>query len=288
MERKDGFIDVSKILEEIGVNASNFENVYNSTKLRHFSTSASLFIVFPYKGKEYYYKESEFFSPYSEVIISELLKDFNINHVNYDLACIADHKGLLSKSFRKKNACYLPGYKLLGNYTGESDIYMIEEYNSLENLWMAIYEQYKDPEITKKLVDQIIDLYIFDIIICNHDRHSFNFEIEEYKGEVNLAPIYDNERFLMSDYTSLNVDDNKLNIYDNLEYFINISSSEYLDRIKDKLWIISEDNIKKAYNSIEKRIGASIPTEIKEGYLEKFNKHRERLEEIINKNTRSI
>ena len=286
MQRKEGFIDLEKILKEIGVDTSSFESIYHSDKVKHFSTPMSLFLVFNYNKEEYYFKNNEFFSPYSEMIVSELLNDFNINHVEYDLASLKEYKGLLSRSFRKKDANYIKGSELLMEYSGEVDKYMLEDYNNLEDIWMAIYERYKDNNITKKLVDQIIDLYIFDAVICNHDRHSFNFEIEEYKGDVNLAPVYDNERFLMTDHISLNVDNSKQNLYESIEYFINTSSSEYLDRVKDKLWIISDENILKAYNRIEEKTGAKIPDEMKSGYLEKFRAHREKLEEIIDKCTR--
>ena len=156
MKRKEGFIDVEEMLKESGINTSTTDTIYNSTKVRSLNTSASSFLIFNYNDHEYYYKVSEFFTPYSEMIVSELLNDFNINHVEYDLAYLKDTKGLLSKNFKKENAKYIPGYKLLEDYTGEVDIYMLEEYNDLENIWMAIKERYKDENVTKKLVNQIV------------------------------------------------------------------------------------------------------------------------------------
>ena len=51
--------------------------------------------------------------------------------------------------------------------------------------------------------------------------------------------------------------------------------------IKDKLWIISEENLYKIFARIEEKTKYPIPKEIKSFYLIYYRKHRERLEEVL-------
>lgn len=72
-------------------------------------------------------------------------------------------------------------------------------------------------------------------------------------------------------------------LYKSLESFQKVSNENYVDIIKNKLWVIGEENLNKVFERIEKKTGYPMLEERKEYYLNGYKKHRERLEEILNK-----
>lgn len=295
MVRNKGFIDLDKILNSIGVNTSSLNSVLDSDKIQNIDTAQSIVFLFKYLNKNYFYKSDPIFSPYTELIGTEMLKDFNLPYVDYDLASVSGSKGVISEDYKEKNSNYISGYQLLYDFYGEDFIDNVAQYDNLESIWDALLYRYKDnpnkDNIVSNLMNRITDLYIFDIIVANSDRHPDNFAIVESKDNIDIAPIYDNSRMLLSvNHTkavTLTVDEVAYEeLYSSLDKFINVSDTNFLNKIKDKLWIIDEENILDIFDRVQNKIGYSIPGRIKNFYINKLKEHRNRLEEIINSNTR--
>ncbi len=70
-------------------------------------------------------------------------------------------------------------------------------------------------------------------------------------------------------------------LYKSIQQFQNVSSDEYSSIIKEKLWIISNDNLKSVFERIENKIGYIIPPKYKEVYLSAYAKHKDRLEKLL-------
>ena len=51
----------------------------------------------------------------------------------------------------------------------------IDKKNNLYDIWYALDIYYKDSEITKQLMEEIINIFIFYILIGNIDRHLLNY-----------------------------------------------------------------------------------------------------------------
>lgn len=294
MTRKEGFIDVEKMLEQIGVDTTSINSILGSPSVNviDYMYESKIHFSFQYHGETYYFKRDIYSncSPYNELVIDELAKDFGISCVDYDLAVLGRTiKGVISKNFRLENVQYISGDQLFTNVWKK---YHINTSNNLESIWDTFeYYCYNFPnkrEIIAKLTNKIISIYLFDIITAQGDRHELNWEVMEYKNDIDIAPIYDNERILMSNSENINV---CLKVGDNIEDYENIaksiqqfqkvSSSEFTDIIKDKLWIISEENLNKVFDRIEKKTGYPMPDEEKEFYLNGYREHKKKLEEIL-------
>lgn len=86
--------------------------------------------------------------------------------------------------------------------------------------------------------------------------------------------LYDNEYGIMVEQ-----DDN-----DTIEDFLNISSPEFTELLKSKLWIIEEDNINKILDRVEKRINRKIEDNIKDKIKNKFSLQLNKLNSYIKNN----
>lgn len=305
MTRKEGFIEIDKMLNEIDVDTTSIRTIRDSNKITRIKSGSSrIHFSFIYNGTKYYYKSDPNSNPYSELLINCLANDYGIPSVLYDLATVKDTKGVISKDFTKPNTNIISGKDIIVEYikylnkkNNIDDIEdILEHINNLEDIWNALDYHYRDLpnklEIVSNLMNQIVDLFIFDILTYQSDRHFNNWSIIEEDDNISLAPIYDNEltalvdseysRLMPASYVlavdSFSLDD----INKELEKFIDVSEFNYKELIKDKMWIISNDNLKKAFSDIEKKIGYPIPKKIKENSLNLFREHRNNLEEVLN------
>lgn len=306
MVRVNGFIDINQMLEEIGVDVSSWKNVRSNPNVSLLDHSSSdIAFSFVYHGIKYFYKGNigKWYNPYNELLISELAKDFGIPCVDYDLAIFGDIKGTISLNYKEEGKIYISGEDIFKETWGIGPL-DAEQFNNLENIWDVLECKYQDypnkRTIIRSLVEGIISIYLFDILTYQLDRQSFNWEIVESSEGVSVAPLFDNERIYpeSSRLVSLRVDsdiapvdldledslDESLeNAYNSISRFLATSSEEYRNIIFDKLWIIGEENLNKVFERIEAKTKYPMPEDIKQYYLKEYKKHREKLEEILNK-----
>lgn len=293
MKQINGYIDVNKMLREIGIIDTSIDELNNTVNLISIKKNGIVF-SFRYSGKEYFYKYNENTALYSELVAEELAQDFGIDHVNYYLALFDNHQGYISESYKKDNADYVFGSDLLYECYGYmTENRNIEEFNNLESIWDALEYRYaNDPnknQIISNLMSQIVNMFIFDIIICNYDRHSDNWEIMESADEIKLAPIYDNEGILTTSgrnaFVSMTLEEKTHGIlWKAISDFQKISSSEFTDIIKEKLWIIGEENLINIFTRIENKTGVAMPDIYKKYYLEEYKNHKNRIEKALTDN----
>ena len=251
-------------------------------------------LIFYIDGVKFYFKEISNVGIYNELIIEELSKDFNIECAHYDLANYKGIKGVISEDFIKDNK-FIPMTSIIGNYYKYNEDF--NKHNNLMDIWSALDYKYKDENISNKLMDDIVNMYLFDILVGNGDRNIGNYGIIETKDEVKLSPIYDNENMLshislFNGEYCVGVDDEE-NIFsddytgsDNkfLIKFLKQSSSEYADLLKNKLWIISQDNIDKVLKRVEDRINCKISENIKNDIKAEFNINYENIKYTLEYN----
>lgn len=289
MTRKEGFINVDEMLKEIGVDITNFGTILNSPLISIISENIDkILFSFNYKSDIYFYKYNFMNMPYNELVAEELAKDFNILCVSYDLAILSTNKGVLSKNYKKENVNYVSGTEILLDFCKNNrNTYQT---NNLEGIWDALEYRYRNHhnkrKILEKLMQKIVNIYIFDILLRQSDRHSDNWQIMEYGDEVDIAPLYDNERILYAfdgtNYVSIKSDDLPYeNLWYSIKNFQKISSEKYRDIIQEKLWIISEENLYRVFERIEMKTGYPMPTHIKNYYITQYEKHRKKIEEIL-------
>lgn len=290
MLRENGFINLNSIF---GI--ENNQKIYLlSTLLDYLEENRKDIIIdkedaeeclichFNYEGETYYFKVDNRSEVYNELIVSEIARDLNIPVINYDLAKVGSIEGLISKNYKNKNSKYLLGEEILSNIPKDK-----RTSNTLENIWFELEIRYKDQKTVSRIMQNVVDMFILDILTGQVDRTEMNWEIEEKEnGEVSLVPLFDNIRLLMKNpedtWLSLVVDDSVLGyLGENILQFLKVSSSEFVERFKNSVNVISEDNIKNILKRIEERINAKVPEDLKEEYIEGFKKYYNYINYII-------
>ena len=257
---ENGFIKIDKILDKkIGCSLDKFS--------------------FMLDGKKYYYKKIlDKKIVYNELIAYEISKDYGIPCVDYDLASFNGLYGVFSEDFIGDSK-FISMKGILSEYYDDLKI----ESNNLTDIISALEFRYKNPIIVGKLMNDIVNIFIFDVLIANVDRHYDNYGILEDKTGIRIAPIFDNT-FMLSDLTlldggySLGVDGDDNFLSDDyfdfgdkyLIKFLKYSSSEYVDYLKSKLWIIESENVDRILSRVENKIHTKIDENIKKGIKVKF------------------
>ena len=131
-----------------------------------------------------------------------------------------------------------------------------------------------------------MNLFIFDILIGNPDRHIENYGICENEDTIHLSKIIDNENMLspisiVSAGYSISIDesdyfcseDNLNYNYNTISKFLYYSSREYLNVLEKRLDLISENEIENILQSIEERLNAPIIPNIRNNIKNRFEKN---------------
>ena len=150
----------------------------------------------------------------------------------------------------------------------------IDKYNNLDDLFSLLK--------TEMLKEQLLDIFIFDILIANNDRHTLNYGLLDDGNNKVFAPLFDNE--LMLNYISIydciygigvtrEDYDFYLDSYSTNDNIIDKAIEKYdiKDKIIDKLHLIDKKNFKDTLDLVEDRIGKKIELSIREKLEYKMN-----------------
>jgi len=314
LERKKGYILLKNLFQEMGITYQNKEELFKNSAIQVIKNmNSGIAFSYFYKGEKYYFKSNFFgrlyeipIDPYSELVAEELAHDFKIPCVSYDLAQFESFQGVISKHYKKKNAHYivadeffpelfsyydssLENKALIKNTVAKPN--MIKRkmwwYNCLEHVWDGL--EIKFPHQREQIVflmKRIIDMYLYDILTCQTDRHSGNWQIEEVNNQFDLMALFDNERILLNKLevaeTALGVEDEYEKLWKSIQRFLFISRREYKEMLYDKLWIIGESNLQSVFERIEKKTNYPMPEEKKVYYMESYSLHQKELKKILN------
>ena len=178
-----------------------------------------------------------------------------------------------------------------------------EKLNNLETAWCILEDKYKNHPnkeyIVSTIVDGLVNKLIFDILMVNVDDHCDNWgELDSLEEGRRLAPQFDNARVInlhnniaVEQFASKEtIEDKNLSfVVDNtgitkplevLKYFLNISSSEYTDLVRDKVNTLRE-HIDDVPSIIEERTEVPMPKQLKKYFITTMNEHLERVSEIV-------
>ena len=292
MPRENGFIVLDDVLNKLGIDTTNLDTIIKSDGVTEITDSSSTTFSFLADGKRLYFKTSDtknLYNCYAELLAEELAKDYGLKCAKYDLAKVGNHIGVISEDIKIDGATYTDLDEIINMY--HDDIW---ENFYLESIWDDLNEYYKDrPDknaIVRRLMDKIVDKFVFDALICQLD--SSNLKIMEYNGKVDIAPIFDNEymQYERKEYAFYFGADEKINVFDEFpalsafNRFLNISSREFVNRVVDKMWIISDVNLRKKFDIVERRTGNQpVPDDIKNAFLSRFSNYRKEIIKVLNR-----
>lgn len=155
--------------------------------------------------------------------------------------------------------------------------------NSIYSIW-AYLEANFPPEKSKKMMNEIIRMYIFDILFLNNDRDLKNWGIlTQTNGNLNIV-IFDNELIFYENTSfpgislTASLTEFYPSVYDDFRIFLKESSSEFTSLFKYYFDLITPEFFKGLIEQIERRDNIQIET--KEKLVEKYKKHRTVLMQI--------
>lgn len=134
------------------------------------------------QGKWYYQADEEEstgarnarLEPFSEFYTSQIARELRLDHVDYDLRKHGSRVCSVCDAFTSENVGYLP---FAGIDTRSSTIPRV----------LSIFEEYG-------LKQKATDMFIFDAVIFNEDRHkgNFGFLVDNDSNEIlDMAPLFD-------------------------------------------------------------------------------------------------
>ncbi|MBQ8902561.1 MAG: hypothetical protein IJY87_05860 [Bacilli bacterium] len=304
MKRINGFLNID----------SYFIKNYKKKYVNEFVKKVSdIHYIITINGRNYYFKKLK--NPYTELLAYEVAAFLGLKSVSYDLAIFQNMYGVISEDFKDKNCKYVSGQDILFEYSRSTKCmtYLenmgleqteVNDYpnnapysyniNNLEIIWQAIEYKYKQLGINidmEKIMNDLILIFIFNVLVMQNDGMSQNWVLEESTYGVNVGLLYDNaEAFKFGEGKhspqcnfSTNFNDVGLGTYAILEEFLKISDKVYVDLFKEKFNMLTEDVFLKLIQRVEYKIECSIPNEIKTYYLEMFRVNRENIKQVLSK-----
>lgn len=208
-------------------------------------------------GYLYHFKPVPNNKLYNELISSYIAKELGIRCFDYKIASLNGQLGNLSR-----HEDFIPFNNIIpGNN------------NNLTDIWITL-DNLVGNKNTEYLMKELLDIFVFDILIGNNDRNTSNYGILN-----NHFIIFDNDNMLNEDsifdgkYTlGLDNSDTGNNLVDKL---IDISEDSIKSDIKNKLVLIEDDNIDNILAQIEINEDVIISNKLKEDikYKFKINRH---------------
>lgn len=200
-------------------------------------------------GKLYYVKKSNY--NHKELIVSTFCGLLDIPCVEYLLAVKSNEYYVISESYKKDDCKYITGTDLIVDFfnnTSEKDLKALNMdhlhdgmENNLETIWLSLehrycYDESKYRDIRKVML-AILKQYFLMILIQDSDFHGMNWEIEESRKHISLAPKYDNEGAFGIEILGVSMgastDDPFEETLDSINHFLNITAKEDRDIFLD-------------------------------------------------------
>ena len=203
-------------------------------------------------GIKYYFKLIPSLSKGIELVVENLAKLVDIKSAHYEMVTI---NGL--------------SYYLCEDVAGKDEFFTAYDLGFFEyglyDIWHELELRY--PDKSEFLMQEIVKIYIFDILLLNNDRNYGNYGFKFVNGKIEDVYIYDNGDVFSNDQETLTSKfefgdqlNSKVNLdfkeglkenIEDLDYFLQTSSSEYYDLFKRMYDKLTPEVIKGELDKIE-------------------------------------
>ena len=236
-------------------------------------------------GKDYHIKkfnidgETYFFKtlspgclPYSELIANEFARDYGLPCVEYYYAQYGDYRGYLSKDFSGDNQKFMGQYLLEKNEDGFGYVK-----NSIKHISMC----FEDKPSHDRIIDELYNLIVFDIIIGNADRHDENIIVT---NDETVYPIFDNDwtgsRVAVREgHYALFIDTDDSSIFQELYE----NNREYYNKLMYSLRLLNYKHIKDVLSRVEEKMEVPIKQRDRDEIIDVFAFNRQNIERKLSK-----
>ena len=143
-----------------------------------------MFFSFNYNDSKCFFKfDKSQYDVYNELIAEEFAKDYGIDCAHYDLGFFHGFRGVISKNFIKPGEMFYTGYNLMEKVfnNNEDKLFNSVDYNNLD-----FYKEH----LNEELFEELINVFIFDVLTGNCDRHENNIGFIKDDFGIRLSPVY--------------------------------------------------------------------------------------------------
>lgn len=301
MVRKDGYLDLDLYFKDLKEKENLTNDDLVSKGLIQKIDDSDYYYWLKIDNKDYMFKATSF-KPINELICYELASIMGIEAIPYDLAIYDDKFGVISENYEKNNCKYVSGTMILKNYYRNEEKTLIEmgfdkeesdnekipyhvQMNNLEVIWQALEYKYPNYDISK-CMEKLVLQFIFVILSGQVDKSAHNWEIEEYEDHIDLVPLFDNTlsfyNILEEGEMSVSFEDVGKTLKDNLIYFLQVSSKEYINLFLEKYSLLTEENMIEIFKKIEQKIECEISNSTKQKLLYDLKLNKNIIDEVLN------
>lgn len=156
----------------------------NDTILNKIREGKNLSLPFVYDYKIMYIKKDNGDCGLNELLGKKLANIFGISSANYYLVTVDNENYIISES--------LENY---GEFLKCSN-FSLEDSNNLYDIWYYLENNFINIE---ELMEQLIKVYLFDMLFCNFDRHQENWGVVS-NCDTNKLCIFDNAEMFNTQY----------------------------------------------------------------------------------------
>ncbi len=162
--------------------------------------------------------------PYSEFYISQVAKELGLNYVDYNLRNRNNRICSICDIFTSEDLGYLP-YAAIGATEGAAIMPVLKYYNALG------------------LEERIRDMFVFDAVVFNEDRHkgNFGFLVENATQRiVDMAPLFDHNIALLC-----YAEEAELSNFDSLDEYLKLKGPRIGDKFVEDARILITPSMRK-------------------------------------------
>ena len=238
-------------------------------------------LIFKHNNELFFYKATKHLKEhYNELLAEKIAKRLGINCCSYYLGSYRGFVGNASALFKREN--YQSMAEFLQEIYGRKQCY---KRNNIISIRDAFYKEF-NLATANKLTEELINIFLFDALIGNEDRHADNYGLIRDGKNVSFAPLFDNEKMLGNNsindgWYALGIDQDDYKAKENLLYKFLNNNYSYKIKLKEMLPVISEESIEEIFLELEMD-GINIKRDYKEIIKEKFSINREMINNYNN------
>ena len=249
-----------------------------------------------------------------ELVAEEVAKFLNIETLHFERGIYKGKEVIFSRRFFNYEEDFIPGDDILEEYHSYLKTHLSKDndnkekiamnyLNNLTDIWGALELKFGLREGFEKdietIMEKLVKIFCFDLLMGNYDRGANNWGVIVGNQGVRLAPMFDNAfslTFSTYDISPEYTERTDLNHY--LERFFQTSSSEFVEIFYEMYDKLTLDKLLEIIDLVERERGINFELdsekyeeffeepfigESKPKLIDDYNKHRDRIAQIINK-----
>lgn len=266
--------DITNINELFHTDECDFDTLLQQGKIGQVFGASHTMYTFQQRDTKYYFKEMPIRELIHELVALKIGNLVDIPMVELEVAILNQTYGTLSKNFQQPGDKKVALPNVLGEYFESSiddedsllDFLTLKKLNNLEDIWFALEEKYQDTAMVAATMNSIVDIFCFDMLTGQSDRHLGNIELLENNGRIRVAPCYDNSSIYGGNRSLLGIDFDDFGTSseaEKLAKFLTISSQEFVDRFFTMHQKLEQVGIDAILNSVADDYSIPIYPEIR-------------------------